>query len=39
MDCMVQDHLRLLSITGTGASPYMTLGPGIAQYVKGAVDL
>ena len=28
-----------LASRGTGAPPHLTLGSGIAQYVKGAVDL
>ena len=39
-DCVAED-LRLFGITGdwTGTLPHLTLGPGIAQYVKGAVGL
>ena len=35
-DCVAKD-LRLFGIMGTGTLPHLTLRPGTAQYVKGAV--
>ena len=35
----VAEDLRLFGIRGTEAPPHLTLGPGTAQCVKGAVGL
>ena len=37
-DCVGEDLRLYLASRGTGAPPHLTLGPGIAHYVKGAVE-